>query len=336
MRDAGFNIFVWVVLGLYLLPVAFMMVTALMPTSQLGDSRSPLYPAKIRQYEYQGTSYQVYHVPTADGEQRWALVKPGARSSQFVDPDDPQAGLITWQGDANTLAPVYEFAPTWENLTILFRALPFPRMLFNTFLLTLIGEIAVVSSSIVAAYGFARFPLPGGNFLFYLMIATILIPDKITFIPTYFFNIIVMDWRGTLYPILLPLFFGNAVYIFLFRQNFKSLPIELEEAAMMDGANPLQRLWSVVLPQSWPVIITVSLLHFFYTWNETRLASAYLIGTKTWMPVSFGVQNYQSRLPIENVIQAATLVVIAIPLVVLLVSQKFFMQGILITGGEKH
>ena len=88
-------------------------------------------------------------------------------------------------------------------------------------------------------------------------------------------------------PLLLHLFFGNAVYIFLLRQNFKSLPIDLEEAAMLDGAGPLRRLISVILPQSWPVVITVSLLHFFYTWNETRLASLYLGSTSDLRPVSF-------------------------------------------------
>lgn len=101
---------------------------------------------------------------------------------------------------------------------------------------------------------------------------------------------------------------------------------------MIDGAGPLRRLFQIVLPQSWPVVITVSLLHFFYSWNETRLASLYL-GPEL-RPVSFGVQNYQSLLPIENMIQAATLVVLVVPLLVLLLSQRYFMQMV-VTGVEK-
>jgi multiple sugar transport system permease protein len=193
----------------------------------------------------------------------------------------------------------------------------------------------VLASSILVAYGFARFKLPGGNLLFYVMIATILIPEKITFIPTFYVYVAVLKWRGTVLPVLLHLFFGNAVYIFLLRQNFKSLPIDLEEAAMIDGAGPLRRLLYVILPQSWPVVITVALLHFFYTWNETRLASIYLGTNPDLMPVSFGVQNYQSLTPIDNIIQASTVVMLIVPVIVLFLAQRYFMQGLVITGAER-
>jgi multiple sugar transport system permease protein len=105
---------------------------------------------------------------------------------------------------------------------------------------------------------------------------------------------------------------------------------------MIDGAGPLRRLFAVVLPQCWPVVITISLLHFFYSWNETRLASLYLGINSGLLPVSFGVQNYQSRVPIENLIQAASLVTLVIPFIVLLLGQRYFMQGMVITGTEKE
>ena len=132
-----------------------------------------------------------------------------------------------------------------------------------------------------------------------------------------------------------PASLGNAVYIFLLRQNFKSLPLDLEEAAMLDGAGPLRRLIYVVLPQSWPVVITVSLLHFFYSWNETRLASVYMGTNPDLIPISFGVQNYQSLIPIQNIIQASTVVMLIVPIIILLLAQKYFMQGLVITGAEK-
>jgi multiple sugar transport system permease protein len=208
-------------------------------------------------------------------------------------------------------------------------------MVSTTFLVAVIGEIGVLISSTIVAYGFSRFRLPGGNLLFYILIATILIPEKVTFIPTFYIYIRVLQWRGTLYPLLLHLFFGNAVYIFLLRQNFKSLPIDLEEAAMIDGAGPLRRLVSVILPQSWHVVITVALLHFFYTWNETRLASIYLGSNSDLLPVSFAVQNYQSLIRIDNVIQASTVLVLIVPVIVLFFAQRYFMQGVLVTGAEK-
>ena len=330
-----FNLLVWIVALIYILPVGFMVVTAMMPTEQLGDREAPLYPAKVKSIVYNSISYKLYHVPTEEGVKEWALVDRGMTRSGFIDPQNPEAGLIEWQGDWTQLTWVYEFSPTWDNFKILFNALPFPAMVGNSLLMVLIGEIGVLISSTLVAYGFARFSLPGGNLLFYILIATILLPDKITFIPSYYFFIRVLHWSNTLYPILLPLFFGNAVYIFLLRQNFKSISIELEEAAMLDGAGPLHRLFSVILPQSWPVITTVALLHFFYTWNETRQAAIYLTTSSKLLPVSFAVQNYQSLIRIDNVIQASTIVVLAVPVVILFLTQRFFMQGLIITGMEK-
>src|SRR6185436_2779237 len=102
-----------------------------------------------------------------------------------------------------------------------------------------------------------------------------------------------------------------------------------------DGAGPLRRLISVILPQSGPVIITIFLLQFFYAWNETRIASLYLSTNSALMPVSFGVQTYQSLIRIDNVIQAATVVVLVVPVIILFLSQRFFMQGLVITGTER-
>ena len=331
-----FNLLVWLVLFLYMLPIISMLATAMMSTEQLGDKHSPLYPARIVTYSYHGKAYQLYQVPLADGIKPLALIKPGAKSSQFIDPQHPEAGPILWKGGWKTLTGVYEFHINWQNFTILFNSLPFPAMLRNTLFIILVGEIGVLVSSILCAYGFARFSLPGGNLIFYILIATILIPDKITTVPTYFVYVIFFHWRGTLYPILLPLFFGNAVYIFLLRQNFRSIPVDLEEAAMLDGAGPLRRLFSVILPQSWPVVVTVSLLHFFYMWNETRVASLYLTTTDlSLMPISFAVQTYQSRLPIQNVIEASTVVILIVPVIILFLSQRMFMQGVIVTGAEK-
>jgi multiple sugar transport system permease protein len=208
-------------------------------------------------------------------------------------------------------------------------------MLENTLFMALISGVGVTVSSIIVAYGFARFKLPGGNFLFYLMIGTLLIPENITLIPTYFIYTRVLDWNGTWFPILLPFFFGNAVYIFLLRQNFKSIPKELEEAAVIDGAGPLRTLFSIVLPQSWPVVITITLLHFFYIWNETRQASLYLAIRRDLAPISFGVQNFQSLGPVQNQLQASALIIMAVPVIILLISQRYFMRDVLVTGTEK-
>ncbi|MBP8003311.1 MAG: carbohydrate ABC transporter permease [Chloroflexi bacterium] len=329
------NLFVLLLLFVYLFPTLYMVSTSIMESNQLRDRYAPPYPAQQIRFAYEDEDYLVYQVPFAEGTRALALVRPGRTVSEFMDPDHPEDGIITWEGSWRTLPGVYEFHFTWEHFQGLFRSLPFPQMLRNTLVVAIISEIAVLTSSIVVAYGFARFPLPGGNLLFYIMIATILIPEKVTLIPTYFFFVRVLSWEGSWLPILVPFFFGNAVYIFLLRQNFKSIPKDLEEAAVLDGAGPIRTLFSVILPQSWPVVITVSLLHFFYVWNETRQAALYLSIRRDLAPISFGVQNYQSLLPVQNQLQASALLVMIVPVLVLLISQRYFMRGVVVTGMEK-
>lgn len=329
------NLLVLILLVIYLFPISYMVATAFMQSEQLRDPNAPFYPAEWVRFEYQGKAYKLYEVPTDEGSRTLALVKSGRVSSEFVDPQNPEAGLITWQGNWRALGGVYRFHITLENFELLFRSLRLPRLLQNTLVMIAIGEVGVLLSSILVAYGFARFPLPGGNLLFYVLIATILIPEKITLIPTYFAFVRILDWNGSWLPLLVPLFFGNAVYIFLLRQNFRSIPKEIEEAAMLDGAGPLRILAFVVLPQSWPVILTASLLHFFYAWNETRQAALYLGTRADLLPISFGIQNFQSLSPIQNVLQASALIVMIVPVIVLLVSQRFFMRDMLITGMER-
>ena len=329
------NLLVFSLLLAYLFPTLYMISTAFMESAQLRDRHAPPYPSRQLRFEYEGQEYMVYNVPFDDETRQLALVTPGRSASEFVDPQDPGTGLIVWKGSWRALAGIYEFHLTWDNFELLFRSLRLPQMLRNTLLVGLISAIGVLASSIVVAYGFARFPLPGGNLLFYVMIATILIPEKITLIPTYFFFVRVLGWEGSWLPILVPFFFGNAVYIFLLRQNFKSIPKDLEEAAVLDGAGPLRTLFSVILPQSWPVVITVSLLHFFYIWNETRQAALYLSIRRDLAPVSFGVQNFQSLAPVQNQLQASALIVMIVPVLVLLISQRYFMRDVVVTGSER-
>ncbi len=330
-----FNLMVFGLLFIYLFPMVYMVASSFMESAQLGDRNAPPYPARQVRFEYDGKERLVFKVPFEDGERQLALVDPGRQASEFVDPQNPEAGLVHLEGSWRKLVGVYKFQITLDNYDRLLRALRWPQMLRNTLLLAIITEIGVLLSSIIVAFGFARFPLPGGNLLFYILIATILIPEKITLIPTYFIFVRVLGWEGSWLPIIVPFFFGNAVYIFLLRQNFKSIPKDLDEAAMLDGAGPLRTLFSVILPQSWPVVITVSLLHFFYVWNETRQAALYLSTRRDLIPVSFGVQNFQTLSPAQNQLQAGALLVMIVPVLLLLFSQRHFMRNMIITGTER-
>lgn len=180
------NILVFALLFVYLFPLLYMVATAFMDTPQLSDRYAPPFPSEHITFDYQGETYPVYKVPFGDQVRELALVNKGRTTSEFIDPSDPEGGLIIWDGSWRTLSGVYRFHATLDNFRLLFRAVRFDQLVSNTLLLALITEIGVLLSSVIVAYGFARFPLPGGNFLFYLLIATMLIPEKVTLIPTYF------------------------------------------------------------------------------------------------------------------------------------------------------
>ena len=120
------NLLVWVLLLLYMLPLFSMVVTSMMSGEQLSDKQAPLYPARSVMYSYQGKDYPLYEVPVDGVIKQMALIKPGAKSSKFLDPQHPEAGPIVWKGGYRTLAGVYEFHISWENFTGLFTSLPFP------------------------------------------------------------------------------------------------------------------------------------------------------------------------------------------------------------------
>ena len=335
----GSALVMFVILSLllvYLFPLVYMGVTSLKETLQLQDPDAPLYPAERVNLEYQGKTYNVMLVPGENGQVRhWALVKAGRTSSEMIDPANLAAGVFTWQGNWRTLEYAYEPKVSFDNFTYLWDVAKFPQAVRNTLTVAVISEIGVLLASIAVAYGFSRFRIPGGKWLFYLLIATILIPDSITLVPTYFLYDRVLDWNGTFYPLIVPHFFGNAIFIFLLRQNFKSIPRDLDEAAMLDGAGPLRILVSIILPQAIPAVATVALLHFFYVWNDLRLASLYLGIARDLQPVSFTIQTFQTLSFTPELLQAGALMVIALPVLVLFSFQRFFMQDMIITGTEK-
>jgi len=330
------NLFILLILLAYLSPLAYMVVTSLKEKAQLMDSKSPLYPAAAQKYNYQGKIYPIYRVPLTDGGfKEWAQIKRYRTYSEFIDPQNPAAGLIHWDGNWRALETVYQPSVSYENFIWLWTVAEFPRSVVNTLIVAGIGEIGVLLASIAVAYGFSRFRIPGGKWLFFLLIGTILIPDSITLVPTYMLYVRVLGWNGTWLPLIVPQFFGSAIYIFLLRQNFKSIPRDLDEAAMLDGAGPLTILVSIILPQCIPAVATVALLHFFYAWNELRMASLYLGIVPHMRTVSFNIQTFQTLTFTPEILQASALMVMLIPAVVLFVFQRFFMQDMVVTGTEK-
>ena len=331
----GITFFGLLVLSAFLMPLGYMAATSLKDAAQMSESGAPLYPAKPATFSWQGQDYPVYNVPTADGMRQLALVDPRREDATFVDPSHPEAGPIEWQGRWRTLGQAWQFSLELENFVTVWNQINFGRLLFNTFAISLIGTIGTLLSSIAVAYGFSRFRFRGRNVLFLLLLATIILPVQITLIPT-FAVFLALNWTGTWLPLLVPHFFANAYNVFLLRQYFVTIPREMDEAAMMDGANPLRILTSIIVPQSIPVLVAVGLFHFFWQWNDFFLPLIYLQGNVDAQPLSVGIASFNalySQKP--TLIQAAAVMSIIVPVVIFFFAQRAFMRGIVITGVEK-
>ena len=348
--SAILNLFVFLLLAAYLSPLAYMLVASVKTQAQFQDSHAPLYPAVNPQYNYQGKLYPIMQVPTADGSiHEWAMITPRLTYADFIDPQNPGTGKIHWIGNWYGLKKVYRFSLSFQSFIDIWKQARIPQGMINTLIIAAISEVGVLFSSIADAYGFSRFRIPGGKWLFFLLIATILIPDSITVIPTYITFTYLIRWLYLMpvqlpfavpwvwLPLIAPHFFSSAIFVFLLRQNFRSIPRDLDEAAMLDGAGPVQILTRVIVPQSVPVIATVALLHFFYIWNELRTASLYLGVYRNLQTISYSLQSSLSTLGSspEGALQASALLILIVPVTVLFVFQRFFMQDMVVTGLEK-
>jgi multiple sugar transport system permease protein len=332
---SGVTLLGLVVVSAYLMPLGYMAATALKNAAQMSEAGAPLYPAKPSTFTWQGQEYAVYKVPTADGVHEWALVDPRREDASFVDPAHPENGTIEWQGRWRTLEQAWQFGLELENFAVVWNQLNFGRLLFNTFAIALIGTVGTLLSSTAVAYGFSRFRFPARNTLLLVLLSTIILPAQITLIPT-FAVFLSLGWTGTWLPLLIPHFFANAYNVFLLRQYFTTIPRELDEAAMMDGASPLRVLVSVIIPQSIPVLTAVGLFHFFFAWNDFFQPLIYLQGNADAQPLSVGIAVFNalySQKP--TMIQAAAVMSIIVPVAIFFFAQRAFMRGIVITGVEK-
>ena len=322
-------------LAIFLSPLLRAVVTSLKTPEQISEIGSPIYPAEAATFEYQGETYDILSVPI-DGQMRdLALVKPGRQQSQFIDPSNPDAGLITWQGSWRTLDHSWQFAPEWQNYVDVWNLIDYPRLLFNTIAIAGISTIGVVISCTLVAYGFARFRFPGKRMLFTLLLSTIFLPAAVTLIPTYTI-FVKLGWVGTWLPLLVPAFLANAYDVFLIRQYLLTIPRDLDDAAAIDGAGPFRTLVSVILPQAWPAVIAVAIFTFVYSWNNYFEPLIYLSTKPDLVPISVGLSRF-NEIHYTNpaLIQAGTLMTLVIPVLLFMVFQRFFTRGIVITGVEK-
>jgi len=240
------------------------------------------------------------------------------------------------EGDAQIHSASLQFIPhpaIWANYPKALQYFPFWLYLRNTLIICSVTVIGTLFSAVLPAYGFARLRWRGRNTLFFVMIATIMLPSQVALMPV-FLMFRSLGWSGTFLPLTVPAFFGNAFSIFLLRQFFLGIPQELSDAARLDGCNEFGILWRVILPLAKPALATVALFAFMGAWTDFQGPLIYLHDEHLYT-LAIGLNSFLGRHTSEwNLLMAASTVV-TIPLIVaFFFAQRTFIQGIAMTGGK--
>ncbi len=207
----------------------------------------------------------------------------------------------------------------------------FPILLRNTLIYAIVESIGIVISCVLVAYSFARLRWPGRDFFFILTLATMMIPGTVTLIPT-FIIFKELGWIGDLRPLIIPGFFGSAFNIFLLRQFFMGIPVELSDAAVVDGASHLRILTQIMAPLAKPAITTVALFEFLWCWNDFMGPLIYL-SDESWYTLSLGLYAFRGRWEVRYDLMMAATMVVTLPILILFFfAQRTFIEGIALTG----
>ncbi|MEZ4727907.1 MAG: carbohydrate ABC transporter permease [Caldilineaceae bacterium] len=226
--------------------------------------------------------------------------------------------------------------PQWQNYAYVLQKVPFLLWTWNSVFVVGLSTAGTVLSASIAGFSFARFYYRGRNVIFLITLATMMLPAQVTLIPQ-FVLFHKLGWVETLLPLWVPHWFGGgAFFIFLFRQFFMSLPRELDEAALIDGASYPRIFWSIILPLSGPVMATVAVISFIAGWNDFINPLIY-VHTPDKYTLAVGL-NYFRQLPdaagapTQHLLMAASVMVIAPVLVIFFAAQRYFVQGIVLSG----
>ena len=249
---------------------------------------------------------------------------------------------VVWAVGASLkpLIEVYRFPPTffhwpprWHNYPEALSKLPFARFIGNTFVITLGATAGQVLSASLVGYAFARLKWRWRELWFICLLATMMLPGQIRLIPHYliFKN---LGWVNTYKPLIIPSWLGGgAFFIFLFRQFFKGVPRELEDAARIDGANELQIYGRIFLPLAKPILITVAIMSFIGNWKNFIGPLIYLSDYERY-PIALGLRMYQQ---VEggsfvHYLMAASVVALFPLLILFFLAQRYITKGLLLTG----
>lgn len=226
----------------------------------------------------------------------------------------------------------------WENFVKGVEAINFGQLFFNSAVITLLSTIGSVASSTLVGYGLSRIKFPGRKIWFYLFVGSMMLPGIVGLIPLFhlYLNLNMYD---TWFPLFLPAFFGNPLFIFLARQYYLGIPYSLDEAAKIDGANHFTIFTKIMLPLTRPVWITMAIMSFTATWNDYLNPLVYLVSGSKWT-LSLGIASFAGSFAGSstpwNQFMATNLLYMLPPLIIFFVAQRYFMQGLSALGSSSR
>lgn len=321
----------------FLIPFLWMFSTSLKSNQDISRVPPNFLPHDNRTVTVDGAELPVYRVEIDGRQQELALVKIAEGYGTFLDPANPSAEAQEIR--MKYAEPALQVGLRWGNYADAIRTAHRPSLgvsfwtyVQNSSIIAVLSIIGTLLSCSLAAYGFARVRWPGRDLVFFLVLATLMLPFQVTMIPLYLFFTGTLGWGNTFLPLVVPTFFGNAFDIFLLRQFFRTIPEELADAARVDGASELRIFWNVMLPLSVPVLATITVFTFLWAWNDFQGPLIYLTDPRRFT-MALGLKDYQQQHSVSwnQLMAAATM--FTVPIVVLFFfAQRTFIQGVKLTG----
>ena len=250
-------------------------------------------------------------------------------------------GPFVWMVSTSMKGPgdIFRYPPQWipdqlnlGNYQTIMAVLPMGRMLLNSFTIAVSATLGQLLSCSLAAYAFARMKFRGSAVLYFILLATMMIPAQVTMIPVFMIMKFV-GWIDTLYALIVPAFFGGAFGTFLLRQFFSTIPTDLEDAARIDGCGRFRIFWHIILPLSRPALATLALFSFMTYWNDLLGPVIYLSSVEK-ATLTIGLANLQSGVMTTRyeLLMAGSVLSVLPILILLIIGQRWFVKGIALTG----
>ncbi len=240
---------------------------------------------------------------------------------------------------------LFRFPPTWfpevpqfQNYPKVFEIVTWATWTWNSTFVAVVSTFGAVLTAALVGYSFARFRYPARDVLFIITLSTMMLPVEVTLIPLYLM-FAKIGWLDSYKPLIIPSFFGGSAFlIFLMRQFFLSIPLDLDEAARIDGAGYVRIFWQILMPLSIPVTATAAVLTFMSQWNEFLYPFIYL-NTKTKYTLAIGIRYFQAVAgfaddtePKYHLLMAASVMMTAPIIILFFLAQRYLVQGIVMSG----